>query len=267
MDFLILETIMNTQVKLLDGKNYNQTELLSKMVEDKFYYGFMNTFAFSSSTIKLLLESPKTYYNVMKYGSPTSQAMRDGLLFHLLILEPEVFDKKIFVDVQSKNTKKYKLAKEEHGEVYTLKEKNDAERLAESFYRNEPAMQMIKGCKNETPAVGLVQGKPFRAKADLLHKNYICDIKTTNNIKSFEHSAFNFHYDVQAYIYTELFNQPNFRFIVVDKGSRDIGISQPVSKEFIQSGRDKVAYALNIYQKYFETDEVELDDYYIDIEL
>ena len=259
--------LMNKQIKLLDGKYYDKTELLSKMLDDEFYYGFMNTFAFSSSSTKLLLESPKTYYNVMKYGSSTSQAMRDGLLFHLMILEPEVFDKKIFVDVQSKNTKKYKLAKEEHGEVYTLKEKNDAERLADAFYRNEPAMQMMKNCKNETPAVGLIQGKPYRAKADLLHKDYICDIKTTNNIKNFEHSSYNFHYDVQAYIYTELFNQPNFRFIVVDKGSRDIGISPPVSKDFIQSGRDKVAYALNIYEQYFETEEVELDDYYIEINL
>ena len=95
----------------------------------------------------------------------------------------------------------------------------------------------------------------------------MCDLKTTSNIKGFEHSAYNFHYDVQAYLYTEIFNTPNFRFIVMDKGSRDIGISKPVSKEFIQSGRDKVAYALNVYAQHFEQDEPELDDYYIEINL
>jgi hypothetical protein len=227
----------------------------------------MNKFAFSSSSIKLLLESPKTYYNVMNYGSPKSQALRDGWLFHTAVLENDVFESQIYIDVQSKNTKKYKMAKEEHGEVFTIKEKNDAERLAEAFYRNEPAMQIIKGCKTEFPGVALVQGQPFRAKADVLGKDYVCDLKTTSNIKGFEHSAYNFHYDVQAYLYTEIFNTPNFRFVVIDKGSRDIGISKPVSKEFIQSGRDKVAYALDIYERHFTQEEVELDDYYIEINL
>lgn len=259
--------MLENQIKLLDGKYYDKTELLSKMLDDDFYYGFMNKFAFSSSSIKLLLESPKTYYNVMKYGSPKSQALRDGWLFHTCILEPEVFESQIFVDVQSKNTNKYKLAKEQHGEVFTIKEKDDAQRLADAFYRNEPAMQMIKGCKTEYPGVALVQGQPFRAKADVLAKDYVCDLKTTSNIKGFEHSAYNFHYDVQAYLYTEIFNTTNFRFIVMDKGSRDIGISKPVSKEFIQSGRDKVAYALNVYAQHFEQDEPELDDYYIEINL
>jgi hypothetical protein len=267
MDPIILDIIMNTQIQLLDGKFYNRKELLSKMLDDDFYYDFMHKFAFSSSSIKLLLDSPKTYYNVMKYGSPETQALRDGYLLHLLLLTPEYFEKQIFVDVQSKNTKKFKLAKEEHGVVYTIKEKNDAERLVEQFYRNEPAMQMIKGCQNEYPGVGLVQGKPFRAKADVLCDDYVCDIKTTSNLKNFEISAYNFHYDVQAYVYTEIFDRPDFRFVVIDKGSKDIGISNPVSKEFIQSGRDKVAYALDIYEKHFETEELELDDYYIEINL
>ena len=258
---------MNTQIKLLDGNHYDKTELLSKMLDDDFYYGFMNKFAFSSSSIKLLLESPKTYYNVMNYGSPKSQALRDGWLFHTAVLENDVFESQIYIDVQSKNTKKYKMAKEEHGEVFTMKEKNDAERLAEAFYRNEPAMQILTGCKTQCPGVALVQGQPFRAKADVLGKDYVCDLKTTSNIKGFEHSAYNFHYDVQAYLYTEIFNTPDFRFVVIDKGSRDIGISKPVSKEFIQSGRDKVAYALDIYERHFTQEEVELDDYYIEINL
>jgi hypothetical protein len=258
-----------SEIKLLDGKYYNQTELLSKMLDDDFYYGFMHKFAFSSSSIKLLLESPKTYHNVMTYAKndKSSQALRDGYLLHLLVLTPEYFHKQIFVDVQSKNTKKYKLALEEHGEVYTIKEKQDAERLADAVFRNEPAMQILKGCKMEYPGVGLVQEKPFRAKADALHENYILDLKTTSDIKKFEKAAYWYHYDVQAYLYTEIFNNPNFRFLVIDKSSCDIGLSQPVSKDFINSGRDKVRYAMKIYHDYFETEETDLDSYYINIEL
>ncbi len=49
-----------SEIKLLDGKFYDEKELLSKMLDDDFYYGFMHKWAFSSSSIKLLLDSPKT---------------------------------------------------------------------------------------------------------------------------------------------------------------------------------------------------------------
>ena len=266
MDLIILDMLDN-QIKLLDGKFYDKTKLLSDMLDDNFYYGFMHKWAFSSSSIKLLLQSPKTYHNVMQYGSPETQPLRDGFLVHLLILTPEYFHKQIFVDVQSKNTKKYKLAQEEHGTVYTIKEKHDAERLADAFFRNEPAMQLIKGCKAEYPGVGLVQDKPFRGKADVLADNCIIDLKTTSDIRKFEKSAYWYSYDVQAYIYTEIFGVDNFQFIVIDKSSCDIGISNYVSKDFIKSGRDKVAYALKVYHDYFETEMTDLDAYYLDINL
>lgn len=198
----------------------------------------------------------------------SSQALRDGYLLHLLVLTPEYFNKQIFVDVQSKNTNKFKLAQQEHGEVYTMKEKDDAERLADAVFRNEPAMQLIKNSKVEFPGVGYVQGKPFRAKADVLTTDCIIDLKTTSDIKKFNKAAYWYHYDVQAYLYTEIFGVPNFKFIVIDKKSCDIGIStNPVSQEFIDSGRDKVRYAMKVYADYFENEAVELDSYYIDIEL
>ena len=65
----------------------------------------------------------------------------------------------------------------------------------------------------------------------------------------------------------EIFGVDNFQFIVIDKSSCDIGISNYVSKDFIKSGRDKVAYALKVYHDYFETEMTDLDAYYIDINL
>ena len=41
---------------------------------------------------------------------------------------------------KAKNTKAYKLAKEEHDRVFTIKQKRDAERLADAFFRNEHAL-------------------------------------------------------------------------------------------------------------------------------
>lgn len=241
---------MNT-IQLLDGERFREDEILELMLNDEFYYGYLGKAALSSSSIKLLLDSPKKYKYVTKYGSQESNALDAGWLFHTCILEPDVFEKQIFVEVQSKNTKAYKLAKEEHGKVYTMKQKNDAERLADAFFRNEHALKLITDCEFEVPAIGMVQGYPFRGKADVLGKG-IVDLKTTADLKAFPYSAKKYGYDVQVYLYSELFNKPyeEFKFVAIDKGSLDIGIYD-VSQEFYETGKAKVTKALEVFETFF----------------
>lgn len=238
-------------IELLNGEIFKHDEILELMKDDEFYYGYLGKAALSSSTIKLLLDSPKKYKYVTEYGSQESNALDAGWLFHTAILEPDVFEKQIFVDVQSKNTKAYKLAKEEHGKVYTMKQKNDAERLADAFLRNEHALQLITDCEFEVPAIGMVQGYPFRGKADVLGKGLV-DLKTTSDLKAFPYSARKYGYDVQVYLYTELFNKPyqEFKFAAIDKGSLDIGIYD-VSEEFYLQGKAKVTKALEVFETFF----------------
>ena len=145
-------------IELLNGELFRYDEILELMKSDEFYYGYLGKAALSSSSIKLLLDSPKKYKYVTEYGSQESSALEAGWLFHTAILEPDVFEKQIFVDVQSKNSKAYKLAKEEHDRVFTIKQKRDAERLADAFLRNEHALQLITNCEFEIPAIGMIQG-------------------------------------------------------------------------------------------------------------
>jgi len=238
-------------IELLNGETFRHDEILELMKDDTFYYDYLGKAALSSSSIKLLLDSPKKYKYVTQYGSPSTQGLRDGWLFHTCILEPDVFEKQIFVDVQSKNTKAYKLAKEEHGKVYTMKQKNDAERLADAFFRNEHALKLITNTEFEVPAIGEVQGYPFRGKADVLGKGII-DLKTTADLKAFPYSSYKYGYDVQVYLYSELFNKPyeEFKFIAIDKGSLDIGIYD-CSEGFYESGKAKVTKALEVYETFF----------------
>ena len=140
------------------------------MLDDDFYYGELNTLALSSSSLKLLLSSPKTYKYVTKYGNPETQPLRDGRLVHQAILEPQKFSEQVFVNVSSKNTKTYKEAREKYGEVYTRSEKENAEKIADAFFKNEHALKYITDCKFEIPQIGMVQGFPFRGKADVLKK-------------------------------------------------------------------------------------------------
>ena len=250
-------------IELLNGELFRHDEILELMKDDQFYYDYLGKAALSSSSIKLLLDSPKKYKYVTEYGSQESNALDAGWLFHTAILEPDVFDKQIFVDVQSKNTKAYKLAKEEHGKVYTMKQKSEAERLADAFLRNEHALKLITNCEFEVPAIGMIQGYPFRGKADVLDSYRVVDLKTTSDLKAFPYASRKYGYDVQVYIYSELFNKPyeEFKFIAIDKGSLDIGIYD-CSEEFYNSGKEKVTKALETFETFF-INGADLDSYCI----
>jgi hypothetical protein len=188
-------------------------------------------------------------------------------LFHWAILEPEKFASQKFVEVQSRNTKKFKEAKEEFGSVYTAKERGEAERLVDAFYRNEHAKELITKAEFEIPAIDNVLGFPFRGKADVLATNRIVDLKTTTNIKDFSWSANKYGYDVQCYLYCNLFNKEykDFYFLVLDKGSLDIGIFN-CSEEFYFRGEEKVEKALDLYNKFF-IEGADLDNYCLTGEL
>jgi len=239
-------------ITLLNGETFEEENLLDLMQDDEFYYGYMAKAALSSSSIKTLLSSPKTYKYVLDYGSGSSQALRDGWLFHTCILEPHVFEEQIFVDVQSKNTKAYKEALAQHGKVFTAKEKRDAERVADAFLRNEHALQLLKNSEFEVPAVGMIDGYPFRGKADVFGNGKIVDLKTTTDIKAFPYSARKYGYDVQVYVYCSLFNvsYKDFTFAVVDKGSLDIAIYD-VSEDFYNEGKRKTQQAIETFETFF----------------
>ena len=251
-------------IKLLDGKEWKKDEILKEMQNDEFYYGYLGKAALSSSNAKMLIDSPKTYKYVTQYGSPSGQALRDGWLFHTAILEPEVFASQIFVDVESKNAKAYQEAKKEHDKVFTKKEKRDAERLADAFYKNETARSYITNCSFEEPVIGLVKGYPFRGKADVLCKDMIVDLKTCLDIKNFKYSAKKYSYDMQCYLYCQLFGMTyeQFKFIAIDKKSLDIGVYH-CSEEFYLSGEQKVEAAIKTYEAFF-VDGLDIDDYYLE---
>jgi len=247
------------EIILLNGDKWNVNDLLERMNEDNFYYGYCSTSMFSSSKVKDMSKSPKSYYYIDKYKK-SQQPLRDGTLFHLSILEPDKFDKQIFAPVRSKNTIKYKeMKKENTADVYTLQEKEDAERLAQAFLLNQRAVSMIRDSKTEVPMVGMVDGIPFRGKADVLtNSGKLIDLKTCQNISNFKKDAYALGYNVQAYLYCELYkiSYKNFYFIAIDKKSLDIGIYD-CSKEFIESGKATVKKVLDAYKTHLHNKEAE----------
>ena len=106
----------------------------------------------------------------------------------------------------------------------------------------------------------MINGIPFRGKADIVQGTKIIDIKTTADLDGFKFSAYRFSYDLQAYLYLQLFPQAEeFIFVVIDKKTRDIGIFD-CSEEFLESGKKKLEQGIENYKFFFQGD-VELSQF------
>jgi hypothetical protein len=262
---------------LLDKKDYNHEELLAKMVDDDFYYNTMNVSkVLSYSSAKWLMKSPKYFVWKQKQQMTETQALRDGKLIHMQILEPEKYNKLTFVDVSSKNTKVWKEAVLENGKenTYTVKERNINNRIVQSFLRNNTCMGYLKGNQFEVPALCDVDGIPFRGKADILGDDFIADVKTTGDgvaeidlrgggtKNQFQFTVDKYDYDLQAYIYTVMFNKPRFIWLVIDKVTTEIGVFE-ASQELLERGKYKLEEIVSNYNTFFVDELIDLDQYLI----
>ena len=73
-------------IKLLNNEVFDKQDILSKMMDDEFYYGYLGVNALSSSASKKLLDSPYAYYRSLTEKQTNVQALRDGQLIHLMVL-------------------------------------------------------------------------------------------------------------------------------------------------------------------------------------
>lgn len=258
MTYESLQELEESEITTFDGKTHEKNEILEKMMDDDFYYGYLGKQALSSSSLKTLLKSPKLYLKSLTEGDVETQPLRDGKMFHWSLLEPEKFEAIEIVDVQSRNTNKFSFAVAEaiqegrSTEIYTIKEKNTALVLKNELMKNIEASEYLNNAKFEIPAIAMIDGIPFRGKADILKGDKIVDLKTTSDIAKFKWSAYNFGYDLQAYLYLQLFpDAKSFEFVVIDKKTHEIGI-YTCSDEFLESGKAKLEEGIQTYKDFFQ---------------
>lgn len=244
-------------IKLLNNEVFDKQDILSKMMDDEFYYGYLGVNALSSSASKKLLDSPYAYYRSLTEKQTNIQALRDGQLIHLMVLEPEKVEGLTFTE-GTKASKQYKLAVQEVGShnVFTNSEYHKAKKISERVRSVTDVKNMLEGARFEIPAIDTYNDLAFRGKADILKDGVVIDLKTTADIKGFERSAHYFSYDLQAALYLELFGAFDFEFIVVDKNTLDVGIFK-CSQDFIDSGKRKLDIATERYYDYLQTENIE----------
>ena len=239
-------------IRLLDGTEWQIEELINKMYDNVFYYGYLGVNALSSSSCKKLCDSVEEYLFEDNKFSPDIKPLRDGRLFHVTILEADKMkDYYDFIDVPTRRSKDFKqLKRVSKKEVMTEKERLWAEDLKTHILKHSRANKLITNGEPEVPNINYVFGLPFRGKADLLCQDRVVDIKTTSDIDNWEYNKYFYGYDIQAYLYKELFDKDTFEFVVIDKRTKKV-ITDEASLDFLRSGERKVERAVKNYVRYF----------------
>lgn len=239
-------------ITLLNNEVYSREDLLKDMYDDSFYYGFLGQNALSSSSFKTILRSWDDYQlELAGLGSDKpQQALRDGRLIHLAVLEPHRIEDLTIID-STKGSKKFKLAVQERNEseVYTSRELSRCFKLASNVRLNFDAWSLISDSKCEIPEIKMIEGIPVRGKADIIREEgkHLIDLKTTSDASRFEESIDHWSYDLQGALYLKLFNADRFSFIVLDKRTGEV-TTRELSDYEIERGSYKLEKAIQIFK-------------------
>ena len=238
-------------------------QIIERLRNDDDYYGSFGRQFLSNSDIGKLINNPKSF------GLPEAKtlAMLQGSYFHCASLEPHKLDAFPLVDASTRTTIRYKDACEANKTDFLLlqKEADEVKVMVQALKANRELSSLVWGefCKYETPILGDVLGKQFKGKVDIINNGFIYDLKTTSNLDEFKYSAKKYNYDSQTVIYEQLTGF-EMAFIVIEKGTNRLGLFH-VSDEFRQSGWNKVAKAIEMYERFFgDNPTSDINQYYVD---
>jgi len=238
----------------------DKQEIIEKLRDDDNYYGEFGRTYLSNSDIYALLNNPLDF----KKQKPKTPALVVGGYFHTCILEPHKLDKFKISKSSTRNTKEYKELSD--GDICLLeKEADEIQLMREIVMDNDLFRQLIQDgdVEYEKPGIVELEDMMWKGKADIVNQTeqLVIDLKTTGNINAFSSSAYKFNYDSQAYIYSKMFGY-ELIFLVIDKNTHQLGLFD-CSDRFIQSGANKVAKAVQIYNEFFVNDGADISQYYI----
>lgn len=235
-------------------------EIIDKLREDEHYYGEFGKQFLSNSDISTLLKNPLA----LGQQRDMNPAFLVGGYFHTAILEPDKLKNYKVIEASTRNTKKYKEIS--GGEMCLLQHEVDQiEVLIDKVMDNDVCKGLIQPGKYEyeKPGITNINGVKWKGKADIINHDdkLIIDLKTTSDLDGFRWSASKYNYDSQAYIYQHIFGY-DMVFIAVDKKTHQIGIFD-CSPQFLERGREKVEKAIEAYELFYNNDDFEARNYFI----
>lgn len=163
-----------------------------------------------------------------------SEALRFGTLYDMLLFEPEkandtylyLDDTDIVASIGGRNpriTKRYKEWKAEQAEANADKElvsKEDWEKAHAMIKRLKDCglyYSQFEGGKFQVEFNVDLDGIPLKGFLDCLQDDRIIDSKSSRAIDKFRYDVNSWSYDIQAYVYTKVFDIKDFYWVVQEK--------------------------------------------------
>ena len=238
----------------------NKQEIIDRLRVDEDYYGDFGNQYLSNSHIGKLLKNPMALFD----KTPDNPNFKVGGYFHTAILEPDKLKKFKVIEATTRNTKAYKEMS--GGELCLLQHEVDQIGLmTEKVLANDMCRDLIRGInvEYERPGITELEGLNWKGKADIVNhdEKLIIDLKTTADLNKFKWSASKYNYDSQAYIYSKLFGY-EFIFIAIDKNTHQIGIFD-CSPQFYERGADKVQRASEQYKLFYQSEDFDPQQFFI----
>ena len=237
-----------------------EKQIVKKLKHDKHYYGDFGKQYLSNSDISKLLTDPLS----LRQEQKQIPAFLIGGYFHTAILEPDKLKKFKIINATTRNTKLYKEIS--GGEMCLLQSEVDKlEIMIDKMLKNKACVDLIRGInvEYEKPGITELEGLKWKGKADIVNhdERLIVDLKTTADLHKFRYSASKYNYDSQAYIYQHLFGY-ELIFIAIDKTTHQIGIFD-CSPDFLARGKNKVERAVEQYKLFYESEDFDPQQYFI----
>lgn len=227
----------------------------------------------SSSGINLILDCPKRYWYEY-HGKPKLDGKelkkeRDkfkvGTALHMLILEPTKFEQTFYVMTEevnlSTNIGKEKYAEAERlangREIIRAGDWTDIEEMAKSA-RSHSVWESLKDGKAEHSLYwnsGALKTR-LRARPDIYNNFMIMDVKTTDSIRNFQRSIYQFGYHRQAAMQIDGLKHLDpvgdtgerlFAFFVIEKKAPYLTACFTLDKESLNQGRIEYKDGANKY--------------------
>jgi hypothetical protein len=256
---------------------------VSKLLEERTGKGYL-----SYSSVKYALQDVKLFEMYMKGQlKKESPALTFGSMYDCLLFEPQKFndrfiilnEEEILQEIGGKKPKSTKLYKEwkedqEQGEK-VLVNTEDHKQAIEMINRLDTCGVRdiyLKGSyqiefKEEIKLFDEYDGIVVRGFLDCLGDGFISDSKSSRSCKSFPRDAiYNFSYDIQAYLYTKVFDIPDFYWVVQEKVYPYLPAVYKASDKTLGFGESKFKKGVKTILDYFEQDKAS-DKFYLQGEI
>jgi hypothetical protein len=217
----------------------------------------------------------------MKYES---DALSFGTLYDMLLFEREkAFDQYIIMDhdaimsnlsEKARGSKNPKLTSEYKSHVQSMKEgaaeKGQIICSADDWRVANEMIDRLDTCgllsshlagQYQVEFNEMLHGVQVKGFLDCLGQGFISDSKSSRSVEKFRYSVRDFCYDIQAYIYTQVFDIKNFYWVVQEKTYPYLPALVTCSDSTLFTGEMKFFDALDRIKKFLEEDTNPMTDY------